>query len=136
MKIVAIVLLLASSASAACFTVPYHAYSYYARSEGRETSAEWGRRHTPRKQVIVTEGSAAGKAYKNYREVAPADYESLGIKPARRVRNPDGSETVYNPYIDSPITKVSEPWPERVTIRVSSPDGSVYVLYPRVRKAN
>jgi hypothetical protein len=118
MKTLAIVLLLASSASAACFTTPayfaYKGYAYYTRS-------------------AVTEGSEAGKQYKNYREVTNV---AAPIKPALRFTNPDGSETVYNPYVKNSYPGFHQQLPTQPLIRITNPDGTVDVYKPRVENAN
>lgn len=98
MKTFAVVLLLASSASAAC----YSSWPRYARTQGNLSQSEW------RAKYAVKPYRKADYDRGNVSPVVPYSGGPVTIlnpfckqteqKPAFRVRNSDGSETIFNPY--------------------------------------
>ena len=105
--ITAFLALVVTSASAGMFTsTAYFAWNNwprYARTQGRATFSEWSAKYkvgTYRKADYDRVNPYSIKPYSGGPVMIENPYVNQPLKKARRVVNPDGSETVYNPYCE------------------------------------
>jgi hypothetical protein len=83
------------------YVLPQGPAPRYARTQGRLSTSEWGRLHAPKIQSASTGTRGTVRAYSGPALEIRNPFVKTSPRPSiKRVANPDGSETVHNPYCE------------------------------------